>query len=374
MLNSSSIRCPDRRNGGREPAPQIISFACVLMVVLAGCGSRAVPPVVGELSIVPTELELTAKDESNRQQDVTCRLVNRSDKSVRIVNVSTSCACTLTEPLAISTLAPNMDAQLRLRVSIPSHGRKEVVVRVETSPPSVDSPSIRLILIGPERKLPYVESPVIDLRLTGHRAGEWVAQECDVVTVEEAETTPWIKGVAAPDDAIQASMTLPPSEELYGPMRVRRTYRLAVRGQLPAATERPRSHTLVIATDDRLSTSATDPYVIRATTVLEPLVRIVPKEISFHRSRIDHWPVVRNVMLVGPPGNQLSFDVIEPLPSWIEVGMSSDSASKQNRLIRVVIHEPLSDASRVTETIRFTVHGTNDGDTIAEIPISVIAN
>ena len=349
----------------------IIPMAGVLMVALGGCGSRSVPRVVGELSIIPADMELTAKDESDRQQDVTCRLVNRSDKSVRIVNVSTSCACTLNEPLAISKLAPNMEAQLRLRVSIPAHGRKEVVVRVETDPPSIDPPSIRLVLLGPERKIPYVDSSPIELRLTGHKTGGWVAQECDMVTVEEAETTPWIKGVVAPDDAIQASMTLPPSEELYGPMRVRRTYRVAIRGQLPAADERPRSHTLVVATDDRLSASVADPYVIRATTVLEPLVRVVPRAISLHKSRVDRWPVMRNVMLVGPPGNQLSFDVIDPLPSWVVIGSPQDADSQQNRLIRVEIHEPPADANGVTKTIRLTVHGTSDGDTTAEIPVSI---
>jgi hypothetical protein len=352
----------------------MVLFIFLIISGLSGCSFPGRQAAVGELSVIPAEVELRAEDGSDHVREVICRLINRTDTDVQILNVSTSCACTLSEPLAISKLAPSTETRLRLRVTIPSHGRKEVVVQVATSPPSVAPPSIRLVLIGAERKLPYVESPPAELRLRGYKSKEWVSRECDVVTVEQAGTKPWIKGVAVSDDEIQANIAPAPIEQPYGPIQVKRTYRLTIRGSLPEDEGRDRYHSVIIITDNRSSAASESSYVIRVTTSIDPLVHIVPRAISLRKSQVDRWPVTRNVILISPTGSQLSLHVSDPLPPWIVVTLLPVPGNESSQFVRVEIHEPPSSSNQVSETIRLTARGTIDGDTIVEIPISVLAN
>lgn len=210
---------------------------------------------VGVLSIVPAELKLSSYDDSDQQREVTCRLINRSSVSYRIKNVATSCACTLTEPLSVSEVLPGSEVVLRLRASIPKHGTKEVMVRVETIPALEQMPSLRLVLSGQKRQLPYIESLPLPLRLTGNVGGEWVTHKYDLVTVEAAGSPAWIDNIHGTQETIKAVLNIPPTETEFVPGSVKRTYQIDVSGLVPDSVEQRHSSNLVINTSTQFSTS-----------------------------------------------------------------------------------------------------------------------
>lgn len=326
----------------------------LLFAACCGCGTDATVSAETQgtgLVLEPASLELRADDMSDRQQDVTCRLINRGGEEVRITSVDTSCACTLAGPLEKTRLKPGESVPLRLKASLPAYGRKESLVKVSVEPASVASSTLRLILHGPERPVPHVELVPGQLLLSGRRPGEAVLQEFEVTTLERADAEPWIRGITDPTGEVEVVLTAAPSEEPRGELALR-TYRFRAEATLPEKTDVARRFTLTVE-GDPAATRNGSPLAIHGTRVAVPLVQVVPAQIVLQRSKIADWPVTRRVMIVANDEEGVSLEVPSELPEWINLKPIEGNGSARVRTFEITVADPPT--GNLTETLLFGV-------------------
>lgn len=352
-------------------APIAALLLSVLSTFVCGCGTEAPAEVVakpGGLVAEPSLLELTADAGSGRRRDVVCRLVNRSDRDVRIVSVETTCACTLAAPLERTTLKPGEAVPLRLTVSMPSEGVKESAVNVAVEPSDVAAPSLRLVLRGPERPLPYLFHMPERLRLAGRRAGEELTQECEVSAIERPGSEPWLRGVVDPAGEVVVRFDPKPVEEPYG-RHVLRRYRFTITGRLPETPDAPQPFALALTAEPKAARSGF-PVAIQGTWVLEPLARIVPAQLTLRRSEVSAWPVIRRVLVVTERPEDVSVEPPMTLPEWLSLRQVESEAGRL-RTFEVEIAEPPAAAGLLSETLPFGLRSESDGGSAADLVITV---
>ena len=120
------------------------------------------------------------------------------------------------------------------------------------------------------------------------------------------------------------------------------------------------------------STSLFEPFIINTTVSLTPLVRVVPKEVSLHVSRVERWPVVRNIMLIGPRTDKLKCELQSRPPSWMSVEVPTVTDSNKPMLLQVVIQKPADLESRSSAPIQLRMTIAGKEAVLVDIPITVI--
>ena len=300
------------------------------VLLLAGCGggSTATLPAGCRLVFEPTRLELRA-DSHEGLRDVTCRLVNRGTGPVTIRELRSSCGCTVTGPLAISTLRPGDATVVPLRVAFPPYGAKQVTLEAVVDVTAA-GPRLPITLRGPERATPYLLESTMQLRLAGRDAGSTVTQEFELRTVERAGSPPWLGNAAGPN--VTATLLGPPIQEPRGE-DVQRTYRYTAAATVPQTPDRPQRFVLTVAATG--SATDTDPPTVSGTRVLVPRVRVVPAQITFQAG--ETLPAPRRVLFVADEPENLH--VIPPinLPDWLSVRQLDTATGTRSQVFEVTL-------------------------------------
>lgn len=331
----------------------------------AGCGGDA-SEVSGRLTVEPSVLELSGDSRQDPRREVSCRLTNDSSRPVRVASIQTSCSCTIADPLERTSLKPGESVPLRLQVTLPVYGRKEAAVTIEADPPSASPPRLRLILHGPARPVPFVESLPQDIWLSGHLPGESVTRECEITTVEAPASEPWIRGLSTADNGIEARPEGPPEESPFGD-RIRRVYRFRITGTLPQTTEGAEyfSLSLDVATPVGDAAGAR----IRGKRFLDAVARVVPAEIVVRQSDVREHPVKRTVLVVADDDDLITLDPPPNLPAWIAVRRAEPQAADRLHSLELMISDP--PAAGLVETLRFTARSKNHGPVSADLTVNV---
>jgi hypothetical protein len=176
-----------------------LAFAVVPLATIAGFGcwwlhdqSGGQPGEPGILIAEPAEV-VVSRQQAGSQQTVTVSLRNGGTRPVRILQITTTCGCTVAEPLKTSEIASGDSMPLALKANVPNYGRRLVVVQVTTDR---DTPDLRipLTLIGDELPPPHVRSRPPRVELSGSVPGAEVSREIVVFTVERVGTDAWLTG------------------------------------------------------------------------------------------------------------------------------------------------------------------------------------
>jgi hypothetical protein len=209
---------------------------------------------------------------------------------VRLLGVTSSCGCTLAEPLEQSDLAPGESTELRLRGTPPEVGEKRSYFEVQSN--STRSPALRVhvLLRGKEIPLPRVMHTPDRVALQSHRAEHRVTQ-FEVETLERAGTPDWLgrpPQVPEPfETALQGRREAPGPEK----SQIKRTYQYTV-----AATVSPNALREV---EVNLAALGTNRVPVRLIVEYVPAIRPAPAALFWRITAGSKFPQTRRIVFLG---------------------------------------------------------------------------
>lgn len=217
-------------------AAVILAFGGLGLIVTSGrstappVSSNSTAPVLGIVA-EPRVVSLSGTDSANSKV-ASYTLRNTGLRDVEVVGVTTSCGCSLAEPLAERVIRPGESRSLRVRGSPPQFGTAEVAVKVSLQAGDErGSIQVDLHLHGKPLAAERFTTIPTDLELLASRSGT-VDRSFEILTVEENSNAPWLADLACEDMAIRARITdIETSKHPDG--RFIRRYQCQVTGRIP---------------------------------------------------------------------------------------------------------------------------------------------
>lgn len=287
----------------------------------------------GRLGVEPAGFEVRADSSPPEPQQIEPRLVNRTDRVVRILEIETSCGCTAAGELETRTLAPGASVRLPLSITPPEHGSRIITVRVTT-----DHPTQRIVMFdirssGSTQDLPKLVRVSSSIRLTGRQAGERLSEEFALKTLEEKNSRPWIDQLKT-DSSDILLQSLPIMEErALGGEGIWRTYPFRVTVPCPQLVNQRRENLLTLQFS-RHPEGGTSP--IRINAIREPMVKLIPEIVNFAFALTDS-PMERIVIMDSEQVSDWSFRLVAELPPGVTINFSecSEAPSDSGKRIKV---------------------------------------
>lgn len=277
-------------------------------------------------------------------QVATFWLRNQSGQDVTIQGVTTSCGCSMVEELPTSTLQPNQPLPLRIQVSPPSFGKRDVVVLVKLqSGEAQQNLPLTMELTG--RPMPgdrVIESPThLDLISYGESSLE---RRFEIVLLESEPDQSWLVDLDSGSTSVRAEILDSTSEPLdLG--RLKRTYQCRVSAILdesqPDEVWQSTEVRLVFSTPPQqgvypiwVATTRRQPFVA------SPAVVVIPENAD--------WPVQRTVTLhSAAPELSEVWDQLQVKTSFegLQAELSPTAEEDDVRNIVVTIHRAPEDST-----------------------------
>lgn len=140
-------------------------------------------------------------DDRNSTGLIEIDLFNRGARSAKLLRVTTSCGCTLPNPLGNPFLEAGGKTRLVITANPPAFGVKESVVTVETD--SEETPQVRIPvrLFGRTLTPPYLATAPAEIRIETTFSSKPSARAFQVTCVESSGE-PWLKGFKASSEKI----------------------------------------------------------------------------------------------------------------------------------------------------------------------------
>lgn len=217
-------------------AAAILAFGGLGLIVTSGrstappVSSNSTAPMLGIVA-EPRVISLSGTDSaSSKVASYTLR--NTGLRDVEVVGVTTSCGCSLAEPLAERVIRPGESRSLRVQGSPPQFGTAEVAVKVSLQAGDErGSIQVDLHLHGKPLAAERFTTIPTDLELLASRSGT-VDRSFEILTVEENSNTPWLADLACENPAIRARITdIETSKHPDG--RLIRRYQCLAVGRIP---------------------------------------------------------------------------------------------------------------------------------------------
>src|SRR5690606_25800312 len=147
---------------------------------------------VGEGAFVPAEIDvsLPAGRESG-SVSLDADFVNRGSTPLEILEVRTSCNCTLVNKPRTTVVPAGETITLPLAVSPPRYGSKAVRVTVMRSPPSGDA-TLQIMAMGQSRVPPYFDELPRMINLP-HATGDPFVGTARFVCIERTDRQPCVR-------------------------------------------------------------------------------------------------------------------------------------------------------------------------------------
>lgn len=162
----------------------LIFVVCLLAstVVFVIQGPTKDVPFKPGLSVAPRQLVVRVEDAG---QPFVFRIQNTSTAPVRIVDVETSCGCTVVTGVAGRFLQPNETVEVRVQVSPPTIGEKTSRLTIRTIPAQSSPAVVSVTLKGKDLVPPYITYCPDVVSLTGTTTSSEVVTGFEVHTVEQ---------------------------------------------------------------------------------------------------------------------------------------------------------------------------------------------
>lgn len=204
--------------------------SCGLLTLLLAAGCTTKP---GALSIIPAQVHVqsSAANPAGQATAVDVRLRNDGGRPLTILNVHTSCTCTVAEAVKTPRLLPGQETTLKLNVTPPQFGKTQSEVTIVSDIPSTSV--IPLQLEGDSEPIPHLRSQSRQLELIGKVPGDAVRGDVAITTVEQRGSTPWIRGLVSTPAGMTAVLRQPVSESPIADDLVRRQYLFDVSSPCP---------------------------------------------------------------------------------------------------------------------------------------------
>ncbi len=327
------------RSASRQGPYLPVGFmACLLVVTLAGCGRSGTPRV--DLRLEPESVTIGTDDADavDLSRDLEVRVTNNSGRSYRIVDVASSCACTLAGPLSATTLAPGEHCTAQFRVTVPRVGKTVTWAEFVTIPAAVPPLRMRFELIGEDDLLPRIVLSPSGIPLIGEIAGEAAETSATVTTLEQSGAEHWLSGAEADSSDIQVRLQPASADEELPNGIVRRTYTMDVIGCVPADRFGQRVQIHLIAGGSRRDRIIANPPIWVGPERRSPCIAL-PAVLTVNRNEFAaSGGQTKRVQLFGPADGG-SGDWNVKAPDWVSVKIQPPEQMRGG-LVAVAVIEP----------------------------------
>ncbi len=269
----------------------------------------------GALDIRPARLEIQRDESAQMIPPITLDLSNVGAGPLTILDVETTCGCTLPEPLSASVIAPGQSVTLHIKASVPAHGEKVSRVSVMTDSATTARIDVPVILRGRELTPPYIETAPGQVELTGTTPEQDVEQTFVVSVVEETSRT-WLTGLTSDVAGFDLDHVELIKEEPLTQQTVRRWYQFRIHGWLPRIGEVTSGALRFTTTGE--SSPKPIPVITLSATVM-PAIRVVPRELVFRVGSGNQLPEPRRLLLIPSDDTPFSATISDDLPVWLTV-------------------------------------------------------
>jgi len=319
------------------------------------------------LVAAPDSFDVSVNDESPQIQRVVARLRNASHKPSHIIEVKSSCGCTVPDRVPAQPVPPGKSLELPLAVSPPGVGTKQILVSVTTDSTVTPTVSLRITAYGTALTAPCVMFGPKRLQFTGKRPGEVVEQELTIQTVERRDEPPWIIGAKSQADWLTVKPTNGPETERSIDDMERRTYRILLMAKVPRSEQ-----SISTALDlKKVYDGSRAVAPVWVTAAYSPPLRAIPSLLNV-RFGADESTVERTVLIVASGLEEWNCKVVDGLPAGVTVVEKQTSDDKQHatKSLRVSFEKSLLDAADQRMTLRFLT-GVEEQPVI-ELPVTLI--
>jgi hypothetical protein len=178
-----------------------------ITLILTGDHSPEAPVQAGSNSNVlgivaePQSLSLS-KGDANGDVMALYTLRNSGRRIVNVVGITTTCACSLAEPLNDPAIRPGESRTLRVTGTPPQFGAAEVTVKVALNDDTEAKVlNLGLRLVGQQVSEERISQMPRDLDLLSYRS-EVVKREFEILTTELDDKVAWINALKCDDDTL----------------------------------------------------------------------------------------------------------------------------------------------------------------------------
>jgi hypothetical protein len=297
-----------------------IPFVVIVSLIVASAGTFLWVSLHGsDAPVEPGEAALTVDPslvifDSTRTTEFVAavNIKNIGKRRVQLINVTSSCGCTLAEPPDKDQLEPGESTTLRISGNPPGAGEKQSYVQIESDCDNGAVTRINVVLRGQELPVPRIAYAPDKVTLQSHRA-EMHTVKYEVQTIERKGSSNWLTKRFEVPTPLTVIVDGPRESSYDDDALVRRAYTLSISG--PVDPEAPIDLRLAIST----TTSQTIP--LRITSEYAPPVKAVPNTLFVDARSGDLSRCTRSLMVVGTATVSSLPDayVDSPEDEWLQV-------------------------------------------------------
>lgn len=301
------------------------------------------------------------------------QLLNSGRVPIHIVEMKTTCGCTLVSEVPDQPIAPGQKCLVKVRATPPGFGEMRSYLTIRTEPALPHPLVVTVKLFGKELPVPFVSHAPEIAQLSGTEPSAEAITEFEVQTVELIDAPLFLKRQQCDHEGLRIWFEDDPLEEPLFDGKVRRIYKMKVAGSLPASDIETTKDRHLIVTE---TTVSQPPKSIIVESRVKPLVKIVPSVVNLTVRQDGNSNTECVVALIDSRGEGDR----KPLHANVDVGWVQVAGQKiveqPDRLIQtfrltilpMMISNELRDATNITH-IRF--QSESQSETVLSLPVRV---
>lgn len=301
------------------------TLTALLIVGLAYVQQPARTPLPEHLFIEPRFVLFDGTDDIEDVASI--QIANRGPTPIRVLEVTSSCGCTLADPIEQPDLEPGATTLLRIRGTPPTAGERRAFVDLECDLPQSKRTRIEVHLKGKPIPLPSLKHSPETVFIRGPRE-DVHESHFEIETIEVSGTPDWLgqpTGIPAPFEIHLEHRNEAPSRDAG---QVQRTYRYQVRARIQSGT----THETHIA----LHADGTKPVTIKVIAEHIPALRAVPAAVFWQIDSTRQLPVSRQIALVASNNatpTVTTFKPVRPAVNWLDANVIESTESAESRVL-----------------------------------------
>ncbi len=271
----------------------LIFVVCLLVstIVFVIQGPTKDVPLKPGLSVEPRQLVVRVE---NADQPLVFQIQNMGSAPVRIIDVETTCGCTVVSGVAGRFLQPNETLEMQVQASPPSIGEKTSLLTIHTAPAQSSPATVSVTLKGKDLVPPYIAYCPETVSLSGAMTSSEVVTDFEVHTVEQTASPLLLLREQYKDTDLRIWFDSDPREEpLFG--NVRRIYKFKAAGRLPQNCEQVQKYRHAFATTTECSQPKKS---VSIESQVVPLVRVIPSVVNFVVTQASLNSLERTIVLI----------------------------------------------------------------------------
>lgn len=298
----------------------IAMLSASVIIAMRNSENSEAPPM---LILAPQVITVESKDGRSPKQPAEIRVSNHGSKPVKILAVDPTCSCATAVDFVPRTIAHGESITIKLMISTPRFGIKESIVRIRTDCDDIPTKQVSIRAHGPVQDKPFVIAGSRSFSVTGAEAGQTVARDFEIRTVELVDQKiAWIVRAYSSHPSTVINVLSRELDKKLDENRVQYVYRLNLKTQLPDRTESERNERISIETSSE-GMSPTGEWMVRVSAA--PMVLAYPRVV---RVRFDSESTgIKPVVVILKSATQFKISDIKSDAPWFRAELKDQDAT-----------------------------------------------